>query len=585
MNILCVYGAGPTMGTGHRVRMERLNVLLSPHTVILKARAGLGDLQAWVESCSPAVVVWDGRENPEDQVRWVADRGIATIVMDSNGEDRSWADVVVEGLPSLDTKPGSANLQGLPWLPPVELRRSEHPKGILAYGGGLNPGKETTVWIEALLAGVLVMEPPVGPETEELRIILAEVPGGETVSKWTRVGLGLGFQTVTFQSRAEVPDFHGLVGATARLVTYYGLTAFESLSHGIPLRLLSPRKIHGDLSEKHLPQWHVGVAGQALRGVSKAPGVAAPTAVLGSESGRFRKLVEILAAHVRPRQCPVCGGRPIRRRSRRPAGNLWHCGDCHVYFLEEVFPPSFWGEVLPPHAHGDYGEAYFTTEYVRAYGKTYAEDRPAITRMARGRLAVLRRLVPGGRLLDVGSALGFFLDAAAELGYETHGIERSAWAVQRTDPKHQVQAGSVLEIEPPGAFDAVTLWYVVEHFRENRELLTRLAGWVKPGGILAFSTPHGRGLSARFHTDTFLATSPDDHYFIYGTENLLKLLAPLGFELVHFEDTGIHKGRFEKAFPNLGRLLGDGFYRRLAKWAHWGDTGEWYFRKKASVTR
>ena len=107
-------------------------------------------------------------------------------------------------------------------------------------------------------------------------------------------------------------------------------------------------------------------------------------------------------------------------------------------------------------------------------------------------LQQLERAIGGaGTLLEVGSAWGVFLAAAQWRGWDVRGLELSAPAAahaQRTFGV-PVDAARVPEELPDATFDAVVLWEVIEHFRRPDEALSALARRVRPGGVLALSTP------------------------------------------------------------------------------------------------
>jgi len=132
-----------------------------------------------------------------------------------------------------------------------------------------------------------------------------------------------------------------------------------------------------------------------------------------------------------------------------------------------------------------------------------------------GRELTYRRLLRGidsvtggkrGRLLDVGCAMGFFPVEARAAGWEVEGIEPSKWAAEYATREFgvSVQVGSVAQAKlEPSSFDAITVWDVVEHLVNPVEDFRKLAGALKPGGLLSFSThsiasPAARLLGKRY---------------------------------------------------------------------------------------
>jgi hypothetical protein len=131
----------------------------------------------------------------------------------------------------------------------------------------------------------------------------------------------------------------------------------------------------------------------------------------------------------------------------------------------------------------------------------------------------------------------------------------------------------------PGArVDGVTLWYVIEHLDDLDAALRRVRALLAPGSVLAFSTPNGRGISARASRARFFAASPPDHRSILSPRGLEDLLARRGFRLSKVNVTGHHPERFPGFAGRWGSAGGIGRSLVLAasRLAGLGDTFEAY---------
>lgn len=207
-----------------------------------------------------------------------------------------------------------------------------------------------------------------------------------------------------------------------------------------------------------------------------------------------------------------------------------------------------------------YDQAYFFEEYRAQYGRTYLEDFDHIAAMGRRRLTVVDELLGAQRragaagdwaLLDVGCAYGPFLQAAAERGYQPFGIDPAAEAVAYVRSTLGYSAavaaagrGDPEELFGRRRFDAVTMWYVIEHIDDLETVLTWLADLVPMGGVFAFSTPNGDGVSARRDLRRFLARSPRDHRTIWTPAIAEGVLRRFGFRLQKVRITGHHPERY-----------------------------------------
>ncbi len=195
-------------------------------------------------------------------------------------------------------------------------------------------------------------------------------------------------------------------------------------------------------------------------------------------------------------RCPLCGGGPIRPLYDRLEDGIGldRCLSCG---LRTVRPYPSAAQVAAL-----YTADYFRSPQPQRLGyEDYGALRPALEATFRRNLLVLRRHAPPGRLLDVGCAEGTFLALAArEAGYEVSGVEISAEAAARARAASgaPVHAGTLADLpRPERPYDVVTLWDVLEHTTDPAEVLARVAGVLRPGGILALTVPDPDGLAGR----------------------------------------------------------------------------------------
>lgn len=175
------------------------------------------------------------------------------------------------------------------------------------------------------------------------------------------------------------------------------------------------------------------------------------------------------------RTCLVCGAAQFAPH----LGDLLRCGACGFVTAALDAP-------IDPRAL--YGEAYFRgDEYL-----DYAADEAFIKRTLQPRLAALRAHVPHGRLLEIGSAYGFFLDLARPhfegVGFEVcpeaaaHARERLGLDVRNDD---------ITAVDPAalgGAFDATVMLDVIEHLEHPDRVIARVAAVSRPGAALLITT-------------------------------------------------------------------------------------------------
>lgn len=177
---------------------------------------------------------------------------------------------------------------------------------------------------------------------------------------------------------------------------------------------------------------------------------------------------------------------------------------------------------VPPEAHdaGAYGGGAPRGSRLAA---------PILRAFDRQRLAQLTRAgarTPG-RLLDVGAGRGRFVAQARAAGWYAHGIEPSRRGVEAARAAGiELVPGGIDDAQvPAGSLDAATLWHVLEHVEDPGAALARIAGWLRPRGLLLVGVPNLASVQARvggsrwYHLDV---PRHRTHFTVAGLEALLR---------------------------------------------------------------
>lgn len=185
-----------------------------------------------------------------------------------------------------------------------------------------------------------------------------------------------------------------------------------------------------------------------------------------------------------PQTCPLCGDSRHRALKRFPDGVVvGECAGCGL-----VYTPL-------RHDHPDtvHGESPLDGLLERYGPILRGERRHYRIHVYRDYLRRIARHVPGGRLLDVGCAHGFFLAEARARGYRVAGVEAhpdmAAFARRALDV--EVAQGRWLEATPPpGPWDVITFNDALEYMPDPVGALAKAAGLLAPGGVVFAKTPN-----------------------------------------------------------------------------------------------
>lgn len=514
-------------------------------------------------------VLMDKRSTTTEELRRFARLG-TIICLDEGGPARRLAPFIVDAMPS----PAHAeppNISSLSFLDLPERQRTGVPARIdkvLITFGGEDRADLSGAFLEAVIpAGIF--------GGAELTAVQGPLFLRNTWPRQVRVV-------------RDIPLDREMLCGFDLVVTHFGLTALRAMALGIPVILLNPSRYHRALSRRTgIPEIGVGKADmRSLAGLLKDPG-RLQRAIDGFERSRYGTarggLMERLRGMGRGTgsACPGCGRGWNAAVARFEDRTYFYCGECGIHYLESFRA----GEK-------SYDSAYFEEEYKKQYGKTYLEDFRSIKTAGFRRIERIRRLLgrtTGGTVVDIGCAYGPFLDALRDAGFTPVGVDISREAVDFVNNSLGMEAvqsdfqGLELRMLPRQPMRALTLWYVLEHLRGLDEALSKAGALLMPGGVLAFSTPSGSGISARRNMRRFLENSPGDHFTVLSPRVLRRFLRRYGFELKIIRITGHHPERFPAPFDKIRSALGKRILRAVSVLFRLGDTFEAYAVKRRSA--
>ena len=169
------------------------------------------------------------------------------------------------------------------------------------------------------------------------------------------------------------------------------------------------------------------------------------------------------------------------------------------------------------------------------------------------------------KTLDVGSGPGLFLKLVKADGGEAVGVELNARAAERSSREIGVRvvSGSIDNVLDRN-FDAITLWDLLEHVRDPKELIVDCALRLKTGGRLFIETPDEAALLDRAvltlaklringPASTFYGLH---HLVLFRLQTVRRLLEDNGFKIVEIRGAATDPARI---------FRGNGFKDKMAR--------------------
>jgi len=152
------------------------------------------------------------------------------------------------------------------------------------------------------------------------------------------------------------------------------------------------------------------------------------------------------------------------------------------------------------------------------------------------RLVIIKKYKAGGKLLDVGCGIGFFLQVAQQDGFEVKGADPSFlvsnYARERLGL--DVFTGTLMEMmSPKQSFDIITSLHVLEHVPSPSQFLAETRRILKDDGILVIEVPNMNNLLAKVIGFRFRSCFDcAQHYYYFTKKTLRLLLEKNGFEIL-----------------------------------------------------
>jgi 2-polyprenyl-3-methyl-5-hydroxy-6-metoxy-1,4-benzoquinol methylase len=261
--------------------------------------------------------------------------------------------------------------------------------------------------------------------------------------------------------------------------------------------------------------------------------------------------------------CPACGATRWRPWGTVRGEALSECAQCHLaattQFIEGRKNPDALYDVEPEHAE------IYANHYLPHRRALYARWLPQIERFRQT-----------GRLLEIGSGYGYFLEMAAHAGWQSEGVEISPYCCEiarlrgcRVHQRHLHEADLAA-----AAYDCVVLWDVIEHFTHPDAVLRQCRTLLRPGGVVLMRTPDGRALAPSWnpfrvaYRHLAYPANTAEHVFHFTAQNLAAMAARAGFITRAIDDAASWQDRVISG-NNRTVLAGRWLLMRLANWRGW----------------
>lgn len=175
-------------------------------------------------------------------------------------------------------------------------------------------------------------------------------------------------------------------------------------------------------------------------------------------------------------------------------------------------------------------DTYYPTRY---WAPPAARDgKPYMDAGMRRALAILERDYAGGRVLDVGCAVGNMAAFMRERGLDAVGLEpyEHACEIAREHYGLEVECAFLQKADlPEASFDAITFFDVLEHVHDPVGDLRKAHSLLRPGGAVFIKVPNIKALQAGLFGKWWYWLDVPRHLFHFSPRSLRRCLEAAGF--------------------------------------------------------
>jgi 2-polyprenyl-3-methyl-5-hydroxy-6-metoxy-1,4-benzoquinol methylase len=250
--------------------------------------------------------------------------------------------------------------------------------------------------------------------------------------------------------------------------------------------------------------------------------------------------------------CPVCGGAELEQFTVKRGMRIDRCSACGFRFTNP--PPT--SEQLA---------LFYNSEAKATENRIFENTRATRLPIFERRVELIIYHVAGGALLDVGGAIGIFIEAlkSAKAPFGISVVDLNEDAINKLRARYSdVEAYHRDFFDHRGGYDVVTLWDTIEHLRDINRVASHLFSLLNPGGFLFLSTPNIDGFEHWVGQDRHPQVEPLAHLNYFSANTLEILFARHGFTIRDFVTPN---GSFDIAYINRILSTGDADLSKLGE--------------------
>lgn len=230
-------------------------------------------------------------------------------------------------------------------------------------------------------------------------------------------------------------------------------------------------------------------------------------------------------------KCPVCEAVGFDPLFTKQGFDFVRCTNCNLVYVNprllESATLAYYGDSADQQSMEDWMKV-LASPANQAWQVPYFQEAVDI---------LSQRISAKGKILDIGCSIGLFMEVAQKSGFECIGLE--------PEPKsreYAVQRG--LDVRPElfkdagfstNSFDAITLFGVMEHLSNPKQLLVEIWDVLEPGGVVMAVSPNVYSLANGTLHEQARTFTGRNHLSYFSRDTFSSLFERCGYEVVHLD--------------------------------------------------
>jgi 2-polyprenyl-3-methyl-5-hydroxy-6-metoxy-1,4-benzoquinol methylase len=232
--------------------------------------------------------------------------------------------------------------------------------------------------------------------------------------------------------------------------------------------------------------------------------------------------------------CPVCESSNIQKvltaidqTVTKEAFDIWECSVCTLRFTQNVPDEN---SIAPYYQSADYISHSETKQGV--VNRLYHTVRD-FTLQQKFKLVRSFTKKEKGNILDIGAGTGAFLQVMRSHGWVIKGLEPDETARKNAKQIHNILLEPLknLALLPAKAFDAISLWHVLEHVHQLKEYFVLFQQLLSDNGVLFIAVPNYTSTDATLYGRDWAAYDVPRHLYHFSPKSMEVLTKKYGFRI------------------------------------------------------